>query len=127
MAALDRREESAGTTPTIAVVNGGPEIVLMLNAVVEPGAYRIEFVGMGRRVYSRIRAMAPDLIVLCTRIDEPAGFQLLTMLKLDAVTRAIPVLTFTTECEGQEYVDSSTLPDEDDELSSASYAELRMN
>ena len=101
---------------TIAVVNGGPEVVLLLDAVVGPGAYRVEFVGMGRSVHSRIRSMAPDLIVLCTRIDEPTGFQLLSMLKLDAVTREIPLLTFTTEWEGQEYVDSMTQAADEDEF-----------
>lgn len=98
------------------MVNGGPEMVWLLDAVVGPGTYRVEFVAMGPRVHSRIRSMAPDLIVLCTRIDEPAAFQLLTMLKLDPVTREIGVLTFTTECEGQDYVDSTTQAADEDEF-----------
>ena len=126
MTTFDRYDEPGKSPQTVAVVNGSPEMVLLLDGVVEPGAYRVEFVGLGRRVHSRIRAMAPDLIVLCTRIDEPAGFQLLTMLKLDAATRDIPVLTFTTECEGEEYLDALAQASEEDELP-ALRAEFRMN
>jgi CheY-like chemotaxis protein len=128
MAPTERHDARDTAIQTVAVVNGGPEMVLLLDAVVAPGAYRIEFVGLSRRTQSRIRALAPDLIVLCTRIDDPAGFQLLTMLKLDEATREIPVLTFTTECEGQDYIDSAARMTEEDELPYPPHtAELRMN
>jgi hypothetical protein len=39
------------------------------------------------------------------------GFQVLSMLKLDSDTRAIPVLTYTTEYDGEE-------PEEDAEEAS---------
>src|SRR5262245_27305192 len=101
---MTAHRDEPGQTRTIAIVNGGPEMVLLREAVVEPGACQVEFVTlMSRSVHARLRTMAPDLIVLCTRIDDPAGFQLLSVLKLDPVTREIPVLTFTTEYEGQEY------------------------
>ena len=91
-------------------------MVLLLDAVVGPGAYRVEFVELGSRVHSRIRLLAPDLVVLCMRIDETAGFQLLTMLKLDSLTRDIPVLTFTTEREGEEYPDAAAQSGDEDEF-----------
>ena len=34
--------------------------------------------------------------ILCVRIDDADGFQVLSMLKLDEETREIPVLTYTT-------------------------------
>ena len=37
------------------------------------------------------------------RIDDADGFQVLSMLKLDEETRGIPVLTYTTEYEGQDF------------------------
>jgi CheY-like chemotaxis protein len=125
---MTAHRDEPGQTRTIAIVNGGPEMVLLLEAVVEPGAYQVEFVTlMSRSVHARLRAMAPDLIVLCTRIDDPAGFQLLSLLKLDPATRETPVLTFTTEYEGQEYVDSSQVAEDDEPTYTPVRAQFRMN
>jgi len=125
---MTAHEDEPGHTRTIAIVNCGPEMVLLLETVVDPGAYQVEFVTMmSRQVHARLRAMAPDLIVLCMRIDDPAGFQLLSLLKLDPVTREIPVLTFTTEYEGQEYVDSSQVTEDDDSAYTPVRAQFRMN
>ena len=53
-------------------------------------------------------------MILCTRIEELDGFQLLTMLKLDPDTSDIPVLTYTTEHEGQDFdTVLSSLTDDD--------------
>ena len=41
------------------------------------------------------------------RLNEPEGFQVLSMLKLDEETRRIPVLTYATEFDGHD-------PDEED-------------
>ena len=66
------------------------------------------FVESGERAYSRIKQVLPNLVILCTRIDELVGFQLLTMLKLDPDTRHVPVLTYTSEGEGQDVDDAAT-------------------
>ena len=47
-------------------------------------------------------ACSRNLVILCMRIEDREGFQVLSMLKLDDETRRIPVLTYTTEYEGQE-------------------------
>src|SRR5688572_32514022 len=52
---------------------------------------------------SQIKKVLPNLVILCARIENLEGFQLLTMLKLDAETREIPVLTYTTEYDGQDF------------------------
>jgi len=51
-------------------------------------------------------------VILCVRIDEPASFQVLSMLKLDDDTREIPILTYTTEYDGQETEEESAEPTE---------------
>ena len=49
------------------------------------------------------------------------------MLKLDPETKAVPVLTYTTECEGQDFEQAiSQFADDDDTLLPARPA-LRMN
>jgi len=50
----------------------------------------------------RDRVLPERLEKSLNRIEELDGFQLLTMLKLDPETSDIPVLTYTTEYEGQE-------------------------
>jgi CheY-like chemotaxis protein len=111
----------------VVVVNGNTEVLGMLETVLDAGRYDMVFVESGDRAYSQIKKVVPNLVILCTRIEELDGFQLLTMLKLDADTRDIPVLTYTTECEGQDFDEAiSQLADEEDELLPARPA-LRMN
>jgi CheY-like chemotaxis protein len=95
--------------------------------VLDAGRYDMVFVESGNRAYSQIKKVQPQLVILCTRIDELDGFQLLTMLKLDPETKSVPVLTYTTECEGQDFEQAiSQFADDDDTLLPARPA-LRMN
>jgi CheY-like chemotaxis protein len=68
----------------------------------------------------------PALVILCTRIESLDGFQLLTMLKLDPETKHIPVLTYTTEYEGQE-VDGDAESEDDDTPLDVQMPAPRMN
>ena len=112
----------------VVVVNGNTEVLGMLESVLDAGRYDMVFVEPGDRAYSQIRKVIPDLVILCTRIEELDGFQLLTMLKLDPETRDIPVLTYTTECEGQDFDTAiSQLAEEEEEVFPTRYQALRMN
>ena len=111
----------------VVVVNGSADVLGMLETVLDAGRYDMVFVESGNRAYSQIKKVQPQLVILCTRIDELEGFQLLTMLKLDPETKAVPVLTYTTECEGQDFEQAiSQFADDDDTLLPARPA-LRMN
>ncbi len=111
----------------VVVVNGNTEVLGMLETVLDAGRYDMVFVESGDRAYSQIKKVIPNLVILCTKIDELDGFQLLTMLKLDSDTRDIPVLTYTTECEGQDFDDAiSQLAEEEEDMLPARPA-LRMN
>src|SRR4029079_13544222 len=83
---------AVATTPAqkVVVVNGNTEVLGMLESVLDAGRYDMVFVEPGDRAYSQIRKVIPDLVILCTRIEELDGFQLLTMLKLDPETSEIP-------------------------------------
>jgi CheY-like chemotaxis protein len=111
----------------VVVVNGNSDVLGMLESVLDAGRYDMVFVESGTRAYSQIRKVLPNLVILCTRIEELDGFQLLTMLKLDPETRHIPVLTYTTEFEGQELESTlSPVGDDDDQLL-MSRPPMRMN
>jgi CheY-like chemotaxis protein len=90
------------TTQKVVIVNGSTEILELLESVLEAGHYDIVFVESSAHAYSQIKRVKPNLVILCVRIEDLDGFQVLSMLKLDDETRGIPVLTYTTEYEGQE-------------------------
>lgn len=109
---------------TVVVVNGSTNVMGMLETVLDAGRYDMVFVDSGRHAYSQIKSVHPNLVILCTRIEALDGFQLLTMLKLDADTRDIPVLTYTTAYEGQDFdAEADADPDE----ASPPRPALRMN
>ena len=118
---------AAGPIQKVVVVNGNTDVLGMLETVLDAGRYDMVFVESSDRAYSQIKKTLPNLVILCTRIEELDGFQLLTMLKLDAETRDIPVLTYTTEYEVQEFdTELSQFADDEDDLLPARPA-LRMN
>ena len=113
----------------VVVVDGSTEVLGMLEGVLDAGRYDMVFVESSDHAYSQIKKVLPNLVIVCARIERMQSFQLLTMLKLDAETRDIPVLTYTTEYEGQE-VDTITsqITEEDEELLPARRSlSLRMN
>jgi CheY-like chemotaxis protein len=110
-----RTPERAGAADarTIVIVNGDDRVVYLLDAVVESGHYDIVFVESTAHAYSQIKRLRPNLVVICTRLGEMDGFQVLTMLKLDEQTRSIPVLTYAAEYEGREGEDEAAAVEAD--------------
>ena len=96
----------------VVIVNGSPEILDMLETVLDAGHYDVVFVESSAHAYSQIKRVQPNLVILCVRIDDVDGFQVLSMLKLDADTREIPVLTYTSEHTGDD--DDDQIPEPTD-------------
>jgi PleD family two-component response regulator len=86
----------------VVIVNGSTDMMGLLETVLEAGNYDVVFVESNEHAYSHIKRVQPNLVILCMRIEDREGFQVLSMLKLDHETRRIPVVTYTTEYEGQE-------------------------
>ena len=98
------------TTQKVVVVNGSTEMLELLESVLDAGHYDIVFVAETEHAYSQIKRNRPHLVILCIGIDDPLGFQVLSMLKLDEETSGIPVLTYTNEFDGE---DTDREPDDD--------------
>ena len=98
----------------------------LLETVLDAGHYDVVFVESSEHAYSQIKRVQPNLVILCVRIDDAEGFQVLSMLKLDEDTRGIPVLTYTTEFEGGGRRTRSTLEPSEAEIFAAKAA-LWMN
>ena len=124
----DTNQIAATPVQKVVVVNGNTEVLGMLETVLDAGRYDMVFVESSDRAYSQIKKVVPNLVILCTRIEELDGFQLLTMLKLDQETKDIPILTYTTECEGQDFDSAiSQLAEEEEDFLPAQRHALRMN
>jgi CheY-like chemotaxis protein len=91
-----KREEGS---QKVVIVNGNAEIIEFIERVLEGGRYDVVFVESSEHAYSQIKRVQPNLVILCVRMEDLNAFQVLSMLKLDAQTRDIAVLTYTNEFE----------------------------
>jgi len=110
----------------VVIVNGSPEILELLENVLDAGRYDIVFVESSEHAYSQIKRVQPNLVILCVRIDSMETFQVLSMLKLDEETRNIPILTYTADVEGQSTEDESEEDSSEAEIFAPTQV-LRMN
>jgi CheY-like chemotaxis protein len=83
----------------VVIVNGRPGIMNVLDAMLDEGRYEILFVESRANAYSQIKRAQPSLVILCVRLDDMDGFQVLSMLKLDQDTRYIPILTLAADSD----------------------------
>src|SRR6476619_6663259 len=123
---LRQQAAAATTTQKVVIVNGSPEMLETLETVLDAGHYDVVFVESSEHAYSQIKRVLPNLVILCVRIDDADGFQVLSMVKLDAETRGIPILTYTTEHDGDELYESYAETSET-ELFPAAKAAIWMN
>jgi len=93
---------SPAVAQKVVIVDGSTQILELLETVLDAGHYDVVFVESNEHAYSQIKRVQPHLVILCVRIDDMNGFQVLSMLKLDPDTREIPVLTYTTESAGDD-------------------------
>src|SRR5262245_29775239 len=93
---------SPASTQKVVIINGSAEALGLLEGVLDAGHYDVVFVESSEHAYSQIKKVRPDLVILCMRVENGDGLQVLSMLKLDADTRDIPVLTYATEGPAEE-------------------------
>ena len=121
-----RQRHASPATQKVVIVNGSTDMLALLETVLDAGHYDVVFVESSEHAYSHIKRVQPNLVILCMRIEDRDGFQVLSMLKLDDETRRIPVLTYTTEYEGQE-VEEEVPEASEMEMFAASKLALPMN
>jgi PleD family two-component response regulator len=103
-AAADLARHSAlrtNVTQRVLIVNGSRGVLEVLEPVLEAGNYDVVFVESSAHAYSQIRRVQPDLVILCLEFDDAEGLRVLSMLKLDAETRDIPVITYTSAASNE--------------------------
>ena len=111
--AKDARTTRPRATQQVLIVNGSSDVLEVLEPVLEAGNYDVVFVESSAHAYSQIRRVQPDLVILCLELEDAEGLRVLSMLKLDAETRDIPVVTYTSaadEAPEDEEVDEEPAP-----------------
>lgn len=101
------------TARRVVVVDGNTSVLDMLEPALDAGHYDMVFVESSVNAYGEIKKLEPHLVVVCARFDKPDAFQLLTMLKLDAATRDIPVMTWTTDSDEPDTTTITELAEEE--------------
>jgi CheY-like chemotaxis protein len=102
-----------GTSQQVVVVSKQSQLNGLLETVLDAGQYDVVFVESTEHAYSHIKRLTPRLIIVCLDIDDMDGFQVLSMLKLDADTKDIPVVTCTVTTEEEvERSESVEMPDD---------------
>jgi CheY-like chemotaxis protein len=101
MTTTETRTPLTGKTASqqVVVVSKQSQLNGLLETVLDAGQYDVVFVESTEHAYSHIKRLSPHLIIVCLDIDDIDGFQVLSMLKLDATTRNIPVVTCTVSAE----------------------------
>jgi CheY-like chemotaxis protein len=80
-------------------VGADNDALSIVEPILDGRAYDVEFVDNDDEPYGTITALRPDLVVVTLQLDDPTGFQLLTMLRLDPETADIPVLSYVRDDE----------------------------
>ncbi len=83
-------------SPTVVVVKGTPEMSALLDAVLQTRDYTVLLADSTGEAYAIIRRVHPHLVLVGLGLDDPDGYELLSMLKLDPTTRRTRVLTCTS-------------------------------
>jgi DNA-binding response OmpR family regulator len=101
------------TSQQVVVVSKQSQLNGLLETVLDAGQYDVVFVESTEHAYSHIKRLTPHLIIVCLDIDDIDGFQVLSMLKLDADTKMIPLVTCTVSQEDEVTRDEALDPPDD--------------
>jgi hypothetical protein len=99
-ATAHRAGTSARQTPTkrglrtVVVVSNDPSDCA-LGSLPNLPDYDVVFVESIGHAYSQIKRVVPTLVIVYLEMDDPAVFQVLSMLRLDDDTSHIPIETYT--------------------------------
>ena len=87
---------SASGPQIVVIVNGSREMLDLLDSVLRPGHYDVVIASTGD-AYAIVKRVKPHLVLVGLCFEDLAGFQVLSMLKLDPETRRTRVVTCTVD------------------------------
>ena len=98
--------------PFILVVDDDPEVGAVVGDILEGGGYRVGIAQNEAEAVAAVLAsdgLAPELMVLDLGLPDHGGLELLTMLRKNGSTRALPVVILTGQADMESQIRSSGL------------------
>lgn len=84
---------------TVMVVDDNPDIVTIVKTILEGKGYGVQSAYSGQEVFNLLSDQKPDLIVLDIMMPQMDGLEVLTRLKGEPSTAAIPVILLTAKVQ----------------------------
>jgi len=93
----------------VFVVDDEPDVVGLLQTVLEHEGLEVEVATDGRTALARVLASPPDLIILDLMMPGLDGFELLKLIRLDPRCEGVPVLIVSARTEQRDQLGSLQL------------------
>ncbi len=93
----------------IFVVDDEPDVVELLQTILQAAGFEVEVATDGRSALARLLAKPADLLVLDLMMPDLDGFELLKLLRLDPRAAAMPVLIVSARTGQQDQIESLQL------------------
>ena len=81
----------------IFAVNGSAEFLDILRDLLEEEEYNVTTTNFVPRTFEQIEALRPELLIIDLVAGQRAGWELLGLIRNEAVTRGIPVILTSTD------------------------------
>ena len=97
-------EEPAGSAlpATVLVADDDPQVRALLRQALEEAGYTVLEVADGEAAVATVREQRPDLMVLDVMMPQLSGFEVVSALKDDAATHAIPIVVLSVREDAQQ-------------------------
>lgn len=92
------------TSIKVAVVDDDPELVQSVKVILKVAGAQVFGARNGISGYLMIRRERPDVVLLDIMMPDMDGFEVCRKLKLDSITKGIPII-FLTARSGQAHID----------------------
>jgi CheY-like chemotaxis protein len=88
---------------TILIVDDAPENIRVLKTILEQNDYNVKIANSGKRCLELLEKLPlPDLILLDIMMPEMDGYEVITHLKNNEITKHVPVIFVTTKDETED-------------------------
>jgi len=81
----------------VFVINGEVGVLELIRELLQDERYNVTTTNFVPRTWDQIDALQPDLLMVDLTVGQRAGWDLLEKLQIEATTRNIPVIVFSTD------------------------------
>lgn len=86
-----------GRAKHVFVINGAVEVLELIRELLQDEFYNVTTTNFVPRTWNQIDALQPDLLMVDLTVGQRSGWDLLEKLQVEASTRKIPVIVFSTD------------------------------